>query len=261
MQTRNAQDGLIMVKPLGRKNYGSIPHLPCSRMGPGDHACHEGQARIATEKARDKHDVIIVTEKLDGSNVGIARVGDEIHALGRAGYLAQSSKYEQHQLFAQWVRERDWCAVLAPGERLVGEWLAQAHGSRYALPQGPFVAFDLMQGNVRRPFADLDVLCHYCAIPMPKLLHFGCPLSVDEAMERHGNGHHGCDEPEGAVWRVERKGQFDFMVKWVRPDKVDGRYLPGCENAISQVPVWNWSPGNYAEPIECLDRAGERGAA
>lgn len=48
-------------KPLGRKNYGSIPHLPCSRMGPADHACHPGQQTIATEKARDRHDIIIVT--------------------------------------------------------------------------------------------------------------------------------------------------------------------------------------------------------
>jgi hypothetical protein len=51
------------MKPLGFKNYGSIGHLPCSRMGPGDHSVHEGQARICLEKARDKHDRIFVTEK------------------------------------------------------------------------------------------------------------------------------------------------------------------------------------------------------
>ena len=59
-------------KPLGRKAYGSIPHLPNSRIGPGDHKCHEGQERIATVKSRNKHDVIIVQEKLDGSNVAVA---------------------------------------------------------------------------------------------------------------------------------------------------------------------------------------------
>lgn len=45
-----------LIKPLGQKAYGSIPHLPGSRLGPGDHHCHEGQAKIATEKARDKHE-------------------------------------------------------------------------------------------------------------------------------------------------------------------------------------------------------------
>ena len=47
-------------KPLGRKNYGSIPHLPNSRMGPADKHCEEGQAKIATEQARDKNDEIFV---------------------------------------------------------------------------------------------------------------------------------------------------------------------------------------------------------
>ncbi len=42
-------------------------------MGPGDHKCEAGQARIATLKARDRHDHIIVQEKLDGTNVGVAR--------------------------------------------------------------------------------------------------------------------------------------------------------------------------------------------
>ncbi len=53
-------------KPLGIKNYGHIPHLPGSRMGPGDHHCDAGQARIATQTLRDRHDSVIVLEKLDG---------------------------------------------------------------------------------------------------------------------------------------------------------------------------------------------------
>jgi hypothetical protein len=94
------------TKPLGHRNYGSIPHLPGSRRGPGDHKCHEGQAKIATEKARDKNDTIIVTEKLDGSNVGVAMVDGVIIPLGRAGYPALSSPWLQHKFFAQWVFQR-----------------------------------------------------------------------------------------------------------------------------------------------------------
>ena len=48
------------TKPLGGKNYGSIAHLPGSRMGPGDHSCPVGQERICNEKARDKLDLIVV---------------------------------------------------------------------------------------------------------------------------------------------------------------------------------------------------------
>jgi hypothetical protein len=217
-------------------------------MGPADHACHPGQQRIVTEKARDKHDLIIVTEKLDGSNVGIARIGDAVYALGRAGYLAQTSKYEQHQLFAAWVREREdfWREVLQDGERLVGEWMAQAHGTRYTLPRGPFAAFDLMEGERRLPFHALENTCDAFDIPMPKLLHRGAPISVERAMGLHGDGAHGCDEPEGVVYRVERRGEYDFMAKWVRPDKIDGKYLPDVEGAVSSAPIWNWRPEKKA---------------
>ena len=91
------------VKLLGHKAYGSIPHLPGSRMGSGDHHCDAGQARIATERTRDRHDRIIVTEKLDGSNTAIVRLHDRIWALNRAGYPATTSPYSQHRRFAAWV--------------------------------------------------------------------------------------------------------------------------------------------------------------
>lgn len=231
-------------KPLGGKNYGSIPHLPGSRMGPADHHCHPGQEAICTVKARDKHDLIIVTEKVDGSNVGIARIGDDIVALGRSGYLAQTSPFEQHQLFAAWVRndEDRWRKALQPGERVVGEWLAQAHATRYSLPGGPFVAFDRFHEGKRVQEWATDFLpwCLVRHIPTPKVLHRGEPISVAEAMSRHGDGAHGLlDEPEGVVYRVERKGVFDFLAKYVRPEKVDGYLLPEISG---KDPVWNWRP-------------------
>ena len=58
-------------------------------------------------------------------------------------------------------------------------------------------------------------------------------------MKIHGEHHSGCDEPEGVVYRVERKGDVDFLAKWVRPDKVDGKYLPEMSGEPA---VWNWRP-------------------
>src|SRR5438445_7855710 len=108
-------------KPLGMKNYGHIAHLPGSRMGPGDHKCDAGQARIATVKARDRHDHIIVQEKLDGTNVGVARVDGVLYPLVRAGYVADTSPFEQHWRFAQWVyaNQDRFPAFLRDGELLV----------------------------------------------------------------------------------------------------------------------------------------------
>jgi hypothetical protein len=232
-----------MPKPLGGKAYGSIPHLPMSRMGPADHACHEGQARIATEKARDRHDLIIVQEKLDGSCCSVARIGDQIVPLSRAGYLAKTSPYEQHHIFGEWVeRERSrFLDLLHDGERVVGEWLAQAHGTRYKLHHGPFVAFDIMRGKQRALVEEADERIVGVDLPRPWKLHVGGPFSIDDTLHQLGSwGYHGAlDGVEGAVWRVERKGVVDFLVKYVRPDKVDGHYLPEMSG---RPPVWNWTP-------------------
>lgn len=226
-------------KPLGQKSYGSIPHLPGSRMGPGDHHCHEGQARIATSQSRDRHDLIIVQEKLDGSNVSVAKVGGVIYPLTRAGYHANTSPYEQHHKFAGWV-QRNWERFndfLSDGERICGEWLLQAHGTRYALTHEPFVAFDIMSGMTRLPFDSFIERIHG-KFTCPNLLHAGGPLSITQAMEHlRSHGWHGALDPvEGAVWRVERKGRLDFIVKYVRPDKKDGVYLPEISG---KPPVWN----------------------
>lgn len=231
-------------KPLGIKAYGHIAHLPGSRMGPGDHHCHEGQARIACEKARDRHDSISVTEKVDGSCVSVARIDGVIVPLIRAGYLAAKSKYEQHHLFHDWaMAHQDWfLALLADGERVIGEWLAQAHATRYALPHEPFVAFDLMVGPKRLPWNELRarIARHGLALPMPRLIHEGGPMTIEAVREvLEPSGHGALDPVEGAVWRVERRGEYDFLAKWVRPDKQDGIYLP----EISLQPeVWNWRP-------------------
>ncbi len=241
------------TKPLGRKNYGHIAHLPDSRMGPGDHKCHEGQARIATEKVRDKLDEVFVQEKLDGSNVGVARIGDTIYPLGRAGYPASSSPHVQHRHFSDWAYanlER-FMAALQDGERLVGEWLMQAHGTRYELHHEPFVVFDLMIEDKRMPYDDFVARTTAGGFVIPTLLHRGGAFAIDEALTALGEfGHHGALDPvEGAVWRVERdkptgkKGQkrriVDFLAKYVRPDKIDGSYLPEISGAA---PVWNWQP-------------------
>lgn len=230
-----------MDKPLGRKSYGSIGHLPYSRLGPTDSCVDYGQANICCSKTRDRYDRVIVTEKLDGSNCAVAKVGGKIVALGRAGYLAETSPFEQHRMFADWVAERAdrFDRVLGEGERVCGEWLAQAHGTIYDLRgREPFMVFDLMVDD-RRVLFDEFMARLGGVLSMPQLIHDGGAIGVSEAMAIHENKHSGCDETEGVVYRVERRGRVEFLAKFVRQDKVDGKYLPeltGCD------PIWNWRP-------------------
>lgn len=245
-------------KPLGQKAYGHIPHLPGSRMGPGDHHCHAGQEQICTAKLRDKHDEIIVQEKIDGSCVSAALLEDKIVPLVRAGYIASTSPYSQHQLWAEWVRQREqqFRFVLNEGERIVGEWIAQAHGTIYHLTDHqPFVAFDIMDGTTRMPYdAFLKRVGDF--FQTPPLLHRGGPLAVEKAIALLGAGHFApaADEIEGVVYRVERHELLnrqaggercrivDFLAKWVRPDKVDGKYLPRERSKPNDGVVWLWRP-------------------
>ena len=231
-------------KPLGRKAYGSIPHLPGSRTGPGDYHCHEGQEAICFNGGKnakgDRHRVI-VTEKLDGSNVAVARIRDDIVALVRAGYTAISSPYEQHHIFAEWVKRQDWSNI-PEGHRVCGEWLHQAHGTIYR-PDTPFVAFDAfddsnqryLHDDARKLFASLGVVGAH-------ILHDSeVGMHTSDAINALGDcGFHGAQEDvEGSVWRIETGGKFNFLAKYVRPEKVDGKYF---ENVTGKPTIFMCDP-------------------
>ena len=217
------------MKPLGIKNYGSIPHMSGSRLGENDYMMEQGQELIATKKPRDKWDLVIVQEKIDGGNVGVCKVNGQILAITRAGYLANTSPYETHHVYDRWVmvNRNRFDGLLKEGERIVGEWIYHAVGTKYNLSHDPFVAFDVMVDKDRLNYLDFLEKVRKYDIITPKLLHIGQPITIKDAEKLLGkNGHHGAiDKAEGAIWRVERKGKVDFLCKYVREGKQDGIYL------------------------------------
>lgn len=245
-------------KPLGIKCYGHIAHLRGSRTGPGDHICNIGDQIRATEKIKDKHDRIVVLEKLDGTNVGVAKTSKGCCiSLVRSGYMAITSKYLQHKLFCTWVWENysRFNSLLEIGERACGEWLAMAHGTRYELKHEPFVMFDIMTGNNRICNDILQDRAREYGFITPHVIHSGESLSIKEAMKKLGTyGFHGAIDPvEGCVWRIERNELVDSwnnsgprewivqsLVKYVRHDKVDGLYLKERDQDC----IWHF-PKNY----------------
>ena len=232
---------IVMGKPLGRKAYGSIGHLPNSRLGPGDHKVSDGQAIICTKKARDKHDLIIIQEKLDGSCCAVARINNLIVPLSRAGWPAITSPYFQHRLFHNWVMVNvDRFIWLENDERVVGEWLALAHSTRYKLRHEPFVPFDIMKEDKRATFSEFSNRIIDSRLTVPFTISVGGPMLAEEALKFvQEHNHHGAIDPiEGVVYRVERKGKVDFLSKFVRPDKVDGKYFVETYGKD----VWNWQP-------------------
>lgn len=224
------------MKPIGRKNYGSIPHLIGSKTGPGDKTVHEGQHRICTEKVRDKHDMIIIQEKYDGSNVGIAKKNGKILALTRSGYLAHTSPYEQHHVFSAWVAQSKslFDKLLNEGERIAGEWMYQAHGIRYDIKsKHPFIAFDMFTPDNERLINDEFHFRIKHELPEPNLVWLSnesitAQKAMDILINIIGPIYHcqSIEEPEGVIYRVERKGKVDFLAKHVRSDFEPGKFLP-----------------------------------
>lgn len=225
-------------RPLGRKAYFKIAHLPGSRTGSSDRTAPRELAERCLVAARPEEEVF-VQEKLDGSCVSVARLHGAVLALGREGTLAAHSQNPGRQMFAAWVEPRAalFRELLHDGEWLVGEWLALAHSTRYELRHDPFVVFDAFHEGRQWTFDEIDGRLRG-VLPRPCLLHRGGALGIAAMLEKLGSGGHGAVEPpEGAVWRVERAGRVAGMAKYVRGDKVDGALLP--ENSGREA-VWNF---------------------
>ncbi len=235
------------MKPLNKKNYGSIGHFSVSKLGVGDHHINPGQERILTKKTRDKHDYIYVTEKYDGSNVGIAKVQGKIYALVRKGYQAKTSPFVMHHYFNNWViaNETFFKHLLNEGERLVGEWLLQVHSLQYHIPNNlpPFIALDWFKANNERYLqTDLHKLLLPYHIAKPRILYQGfgaCPIeealhNLQLSFNKNKFVHCVQEKPEGLVYRVERNGKVDFLSKYVRHNFEAGKHL-----VKDAPPIWN----------------------
>jgi hypothetical protein len=143
-----------------------------------------------------------------------------------------------HHIFADWVSQHSerFFEVLTVGERLVGEWLALAHGTRYNPAKycgwEPFVAFDIFTTeNKQLNYKQFEQRINF-KFHLPPLVSYGQPCSIKTAQELLPNSGYGGEHVEGYMWRVERKGAMDFMCKWVNPD-----FEPGC--LLSDM-YWNW---------------------
>ena len=75
-------------------------------------------------------------------------------------------------------------------------------------------------------------------MPLPRKLHEGAPITVDELLpilNQKTDSIKSDELPEGMVYRVERNGKVDFLAKWVRVDFRNGQYIEVDESNLT----WN----------------------
>ncbi len=243
--------GMSRPRPLAHRNYGSIPHLQGSKLGAHDKFLHEGQDAIVRRGGRDRHDRVYASLKLDGTNVGVFKQDGRLLALQRKGYDCASSPYRMHHEFDAFVHERyaRFDALLAEGERVVGEWLWQASGIHYVLRGEPFLAFDLFTPeNERLPWERIVERVEGAGFwvpawrPVATLTGEGAEAALLSALSAEFDAVRPVEPAvrhEGIVVRVERKGRVDFMGKWVRSDFEPGVYLPGLQEDSPRTELLN----------------------
>ena len=220
---------------IGRA-YGRIPHLPGSAMSSDDIVADRELAELCLSRASR----VRIEEKLDGSCVAVWATEDRLVATARSGNPCEESSLVQHRLFAHWAAAHASCfhRVLREGERVVGEWLALAHGTRYELQGEPFVALEIVgRDGVSTP--DARERLQRSGFVVPRIVHEGSPIPVSEVVARlEPSGHGALDPVEGAVWKVWPADSSLARAKYVLKGKHVGCYLP--ENG--KPPHWNWRP-------------------
>jgi len=235
-------------KVLPYKTYNKIGHLSKSRLGEGDHFIDEKTESQLTKQLTDPVAVIYVEEKLDGSNVCVVRWKGELRCLTRSGYDCEKSTQEQHRMFARWVHHRrDLFGILLSEEedRVVGEWLALAHGTKYQIDSGynVFIAFDLYKKEHEMRYFDRIKSFASVGLAMPRLLHVGGACTTNRAIKLlEEPSCHKPEDAEGVIYRMERPGKIALKAKLVKKNKVDGKYL------IDGQEIWNWHDGLKYEP-------------
>ena len=239
-----------VTKPLGRKAYGSIGHLPGSKLGPGDHHLDEKQAALLTHRKNPQHHGarVVVQQKIDGSCCAVAKIGGVIVPLGRAGYPAATAPYQHLRDFHVWAvaRADRFDRLLSEGERVVGEWLSARHSLEYVErdavggydtradwleSDAAFVAFDIMRDSTRALHDEVHGRVSAEGLLPAHTFHVGAPTLVANAWSTLLDVHtafrvYPVGEPEGLVYRYEHAGAVKFLGKWVRAD-FEGRVPEG----------------------------------
>lgn len=228
------------------KNYGRIPHLSSSYMTDGDHRITMGQEEMLTKKRKSKSAQVIVLEKYDGCNGGILKTGNRIVALTRSGNEARFSPHAHLKLFWAWTRcfEKELSDLLLEEERLVVEWLALAHGTKYEINHfHPAVAIDLFFSNGERArFSELQNRLKDSSFFAARVLHEGDPIEpakLRNKLNEKTKEFQSIEEPEGLIYRYEEKERVFFLAKWVRENYEPAKYWKD-ENG-KNVEVWNIS--------------------
>jgi RNA ligase len=210
--------------------YPRTPHLFGSRGTDDDK--HLGDAESARFLADE---LLIVEEKLDGTNVGLHFRGDGSMVLQCRGHLITEGMHPQYDLFKQWAAVKRPVLEGMLEDRLIlfGEWLYARHSIPYRRLPHYFFEFDIYDKEAGA-FLGLErrlSLLEGTGLHTVPVIHRG-PLGRDRLSSLIGPSRFDSvfENPltgrtdglmEGLYLRTEADGVVTGRAKFVRPEFVE----------------------------------------
>lgn len=202
------------MKNLGEKNFVKFPKTKWLPLGKkpcgGEHCLNEK----ALEQLFSKE--VRISEKLDGANVGISFIDDELRLQKRGGFI-ETREHPQYQAFRQWIYERyDKFSRLENDTVIFGEWLYAKHSIYYNRLPNYFFMFDVWKEGKFLTVPEWDELADRLDLYTVPFIFHG-KLSVGDIPDLIKKSKYSDEFMEGIVVRNE-----DLRGKYVRPDFICG---------------------------------------
>lgn len=233
-------------------NYPPISHLPGSKFREtGDSYIGEQEASWLTVKTKRPEDLVIVTEKVDGCNVGVLKRQGSLYPIIRKGYDVRTNQFDWIRDFAKFVEKNRlrFLYLLSEGERVCGEWMVRTHTVEYHMPHEPFICFDIIRGNDRVHYLDAKHRFEMAGLTPVGVVHVGGAISTSDALAKLGKGFHGAvGAPEGVVYRYEsQQNGWLFSAKFVSNPLVGDQELLNKNIQSGAMNTWE---GSYVQVNE-----------
>lgn len=208
------------------QNFGHIGHLTGSKIiDEEDKMLPLDVQDIFIKKKRDKNDIVIVTEKIDGMNVGVVKKAGKLYGVNRRGYLTRTMGRVRKELsllgkcWDLWIdlHKDIYSDILKDGERLVFEDCIMKHTLSYRFRTDPvFLLAKYNADGFRISYSELRHIGESYGLAMPPLLNYGCAIAPEIVLSQYPNGLVGSkNKIEGIVYVYEHNNQFQGSAKYV----------------------------------------------
>lgn len=208
------------------RNFGSIGHITGSKMiDRSDFFLSVEEQTKYIQCKRDKNDLVIITEKIDGMNAGVVKKDGYLYPINRKGYDTRIIGSQHKELavlgngWAKWVDEHYaiYDAILQEDERLVFEYAEYRHTLEYKFKCEPvFLLAKYDANNKRINYASLTELANKYNLMQPPLLNIGVAVPPEIVIEQYPKGLVGVKgQMEGIVYSYEHKDVHESCAKFV----------------------------------------------